>query len=284
MKLMAEPMTNPLQAVPASQVVRTLSQPVFAGEAHPCPQGPALRERMLDRMDAMLFALRARLTPVSRATFTVIDTETTGLDPHTSELLEVTAIQYRNGREIRKFSTLVKPSQPIPERIRQLTGITDAMVAEAPAPREALRRLLRFVGRQPLVVGHYVNFDLDFLQHRLEEAGLAPETRRFRLSKAVCTKTLGQVVLPELNLHRISGSLVALGEYLGIVNPNPHRAESDVQTTAGVLFALIDRSRQQGYPIRTVHDLLHAQGPPITQYDGLPRRPPQEPQAPKDRT
>lgn len=266
-------MANPLQAVPTAQVMRAAHPPVFAGESAP-PNRAAVdvKALLLTRLDRAWFDLRNRLTPLSRATFTVIDTETTGLDPHTSELIEVTAIQYRNGQETRRFSTLVKPGGPIPERIRELTGITDEMVADAPSLETAMRNLVGFVGRNPLIVGHYANFDINQLCHKLDDAGLSRYKRRFSLEKAICTKTLGQVVLPELKLNQISGSLIALGQHLGIVNDNPHRAESDVRTTAGVLFALAERSRQNGFPLKTLHDLFTEQGPPITEYAGQPAR------------
>ena len=223
-----------------------------------------------DRIDRAWFNLKSRFTPLDKATFTVIDTETTGLDPATSQLIEITAIQYKNGKEVGKFTSLVNPHTPIPQKIQELTHITDEMVSDAPELKDVLQDFVKFVGKQPIIVGHYVNFDLNQIQHRLDQAGMADEKRRFSLSKAICTKTLGQVVLPELKLHQISGSLVALGKHLGIVNENPHRSESDVRTTGEVLFALNAKAQASGAKLRSLHDLMEYQGAPITEYSGQP--------------
>ena len=65
--------------------------------------------------------------------FTVIDIETTGLDPRYCEIIEISAMKYSSGQNIGTFSTLVKPSEPIDEYITSLTGITNDMLKSAPA-------------------------------------------------------------------------------------------------------------------------------------------------------
>lgn len=195
--------------------------------------------------------------PVDEAVFTVIDLETTGLNPKKHSITEVTAIQFVNGAEQAKYSTLVKPAEAIPPEVEALTGITNEMVRQAPPLVSVLTELCGFVGTSPVIVGHNVGFDIRFLQEKLQQAGLSDFADRFHLGRACCTKALAVKVLPGLPSYE--GVMVAT--QCGVYNPNPHRAESDVRMSAGILFHLIGRIRTQGTPLATVKDLLDFQGP-----------------------
>ena len=94
--------------------------------------------------------------------YTVIDIETTGLYSEFDEILELSAVKYRNNKMIDKFTTLVRPEEEIDEYITDLTGITNEMVANAPSIEEALPKYLDFIGTD-IVVGHNVNFDINFI-------------------------------------------------------------------------------------------------------------------------
>lgn len=218
-------------------------------------------------MADLRFDLKTLLTPLDQAVFTVMDTETTGLDPATSRLLEVTAIKYRNGQAIGKYTTLVNPGVSIPPG--HISGITDQMVKGAPDLKTALRGLVDFVGPSPLMMGHYIHFDLEHIRHRLEEAGMDQYQDRFRSDRALCTKTLAQIVLPDLKDDVKARSLGPLAKCFGIVNRNPHRAESDVETTAQVFRKLLDAMKRTP---KTIYGLRHLQGPVITRHDGQPRK------------
>ena len=87
-------------------------------------------------------------TPTESAVFTVIDLETTGLNAKKNAITEITAIQFKNGEEIGKYSTLVKPTEPISEEVTQITGITNDMVKDAPALVMVLGELANFVGER----------------------------------------------------------------------------------------------------------------------------------------
>ena len=91
--------------------------------------------------------------------YTVIDIETTGLYSEFDEILELSAVKYRNNKMIDKFTTLVRPEEEIDEYITDLTGITNEMVANAPSIEEALPKYLDFIGTD-IVVGHNVNLSL----------------------------------------------------------------------------------------------------------------------------
>lgn len=194
---------------------------------------------------------------LEEAIFTVIDVETTGLNPKKNALLEVTAIQYKNGQDLGIYTSMVKPTAPIPPEVEELTGITEAMVQQAPPLITVMTELCQFVGPSPTIVGHNVGFDIRFLQEKLESVGLVTMMDRFDLTRAFCTKTLAQKALPGLPSYQ--GIVVAT--QCGVRNDNPHRAEADVRMSAGILFALVDKCREAGTSLTTINDLLTYQGP-----------------------
>ena len=195
-------------------------------------------------------------TPLSEAVFTVIDLETTGLSAKKNAITEITGIQFRNGEEIGKYTTLVKPTEAIPSEVEGLTGITNDMVQQAPALVIALSELCRFTGSNPIIVGHNAPFDIGFLREKLGAAGLSAFVERFDYHKSFCTRVLAVKAFPGLRSYE--GVVVAT--HCGVYNPNPHRAESDVRMSAGILFKIIAALKSRNPDLRNVQDLLDYQG------------------------
>ena len=115
---------------------------------------------------------KARM-PIS-GSFVIFDTETTGLDPNSDRLTEIGAVFVENGKinEEKKFGTFVNPGRPIPARVVELTGINDAMVADAPSPEEAIRQFKEFCGDHILVAHNASSFDMLFIRRAGERAGV----------------------------------------------------------------------------------------------------------------
>jgi DNA polymerase III epsilon subunit family exonuclease len=193
---------------------------------------------------------------VDEATFTVIDLETTGLNPKRNSITEITAIHYVNGEAKDIFSTLVQPKEAIPFEVESLTGISNEMVATAPPLMMVLNDLLAFMGATPTIVGHNVSFDIGFLKEKCLESGLVGLENRIDLSRAFCTKVLAQKVMPGLPSYE--GIVVAT--QCGYHNDNPHRAEADVRMSAAILFALVKRLRAEGQSVSTLAELHAIQG------------------------
>ncbi len=193
---------------------------------------------------------------LSDAVFSVLDLETTGLNAKRNAITEVTAIQYKNGVEIGKYSTLIKPTEAIPEEVELLTGISNEMVKNAPALVMALSELSAFLGPSPIIVGHNMSFDIGYLKEKIGQSGLDVFADRYDLSRAFCTKVLAQKALPSLPSYE--GIVVATA--IGYHNPNPHRAEADVRMSGAILFALIEKLQAENASIKTVQDLLTYQG------------------------
>ncbi len=125
-------------------------------------------------------------------TYVAVDIETTGLDASKDAIIEVAAITFRGNDIIDEYSSLVYPQRDIPPEITRLTGITQAMVEDAPSMHQ-VRSQLRPLLSNHVIIGHNVDFDLAFLReerlgfgnHRIDTITLAsilvPEAGRFGL-------------------------------------------------------------------------------------------------------
>ena len=149
--------------------------------------------------------------------YTVLDIETTGLSPQNDYITEISAIKYRNNRRVDEFSSLVKPELSIPYYITRLTGINDAMVADAPAIDEVVLSFMEFLA-DDIIAGYNVAFDLSFIAENL--AGYYAK----RLANDyVDVMKLAQNELPFLGRPKQT----AVAEYFNIDTAGAHRALVD---------------------------------------------------------
>ena len=167
-------------------------------------------------------------TPLHEVTFCVVDLETTGASARTCEITEVGAARFRGGERLGTFQTLVEPGTPIAPAVSALTGITDAMVHDAPTPSQVLPTLLEFVGGAVLV-GHNLRFDVGFLDAALLADERAPVGLWAVDTLALARRLLGDEV-PD---HRLG----TLADHLGLDHRPTHRALDDVLATADLLHA-----------------------------------------------
>ena len=177
----------------------------------------------------------------------VVDLETTGGAPAASGITEIGAVRVRGGRLEDTFVTLVNPGRPIPPFVRNLTGITDDMVASAPPISEALPRFLAYAGRAVLVA-HNAAFDMGHLtaaRRHLDGGGLD--------LPSLCTLRLARRLLPELRRR----GLDSVAADLGIACADRHRALADARIAAEILRVFLGRAAERGF--RTVADLLRFQ-------------------------
>src|SRR5918992_5400759 len=104
--------------------------------------------------------------PLAAVQFCVVDLETTGGSPATSEITEIGAIKVCCGEVQGTFHTLVDPGRPVPAFIRLLTGITDKMLVDAPPIEAVLPSFLEF-SKDCVLVAHNAHFDISFLNAAL---------------------------------------------------------------------------------------------------------------------
>lgn len=192
--------------------------------------------------------------PIEAADWVVVDLETTGLAATGASILEIGAVRISGLRIVDRYETLVRPPGKIPRSIIALTGIHDAMVAEAPTTRSALRAFRNWLEVTPAApfVAHNAGFDHGFVSHGLEACQLEAY-----MGPVLCTRKLGRRLVPELGRY----SLDALCAHFGISNRSRHRALGDADATA---IALIDMLRMAlaDPEIRTVGDLIDLNGRP----------------------
>jgi DNA polymerase-3 subunit epsilon len=171
--------------------------------------------------------------PLEQAEFVAVDCETNGRGGEGCELTEVAAVLVGGGELHDSLSSLVAVTAPLTRGVQRLTGITQTMLDDAPAPGPVLGELAGWLeGR--VLVAHSASFDRRVLRQACERAGVAwPEP------PALCTLALGRKLLP---LQRARG-LGALADALGIEVPARHRALPDAQTCARILCALLPRLR-----------------------------------------
>ena len=175
-------------------------------------------------------------TPASGGHWVVVDLETTGLGAG-AEITEIGAVLVRDGAVVDEFSSLVKPSRPIPPFITSLTGITPAMVADADPIAAVLERFMEWSSlgaeRSPVLVAHNASFDVGFLR-RAARACSRPWPR----VRVVDTLALARLALPRplVRNHKLG----TIASYFGTATVPEHRALGDARATAEILLGFID--------------------------------------------
>ena len=179
----------------------------------------------------------------------VIDFETTGMSPGMGDrATEVAIVITEQGRVVDRFQSLMNAGVHIPSFITGLTGISNAMVASAPAAEVVMSDAARFVGSTPLVA-HNAAFDRKFWQAELARAGL-PAQHAF-----ACTLLLSRRLYPQSPNHKL-GTLVDLHHLprMGAA----HRALADAEMTVGLLHQIQHDLRQRHHVSQPDHGLLMA--------------------------
>ncbi len=183
--------------------------------------------------------------PLREATFVVVDLETTGGSPADAGITEIGAVKLCQGEVIGEFATLVNPGIPIPAFIASLTGITNALVADAPRLGVALPSFLEFI-RGSILVAHNAPYDIGFLK-----GACAKHQQPWPTPTVIDTARLARVTLHRDEVRNCKLSTLA-AHFRTTVVPS-HRAFDDARATADVLHALLERVGDFG--VTTVEDL-----------------------------
>jgi len=174
---------------------------------------------------------------IDQLSFAVVDVETTGGRAGNGDrITDIAIVQIAGGQIVDEFASLVNPGRSIPPMIRQLTGITDQMVAGAPR-FEHIAPLVseRLVDR--VFVAHNVAFDRRFVSHELLDA-LGDAS----LGPSLCTVQLSRALLPQLERRNLD----AVARFFDVPIRDRHRALGDAVATAHVLLHLLDEALQRG--------------------------------------
>lgn len=177
-------------------------------------------------------------------TFVVVDLETTGgratpgPDGGCDAITEIGAVKVRGGEVVGEFATLVDPGRAIPPKIVELTGITTAMVRDAPRISAVLPMFLEFA-RGAVLVAHNAGFDVGFLRAAADQSGVA-----WPNPPVLCTVRLARRILSRDEAPSVA--LSALSRLVGTNSRPNHRALADARATVEVLHALLERVGNQG--------------------------------------
>jgi DNA polymerase-3 subunit epsilon len=222
-------------------------------------------------------------TPLRETTFVVVDLETTGGRSRGRDgapadaITEIGAVKVRGGVVLGEFGTLVDPQRSIPPQIVQLTGITTAMLCDAPTIDAVLPMFLEFAGvdHGAVLVAHNAGFDIGFLRAAAQRCEIGWPAAQVLCTVRLARRVLSREEAPSVRLAALAG---LFAHRIGGATQPTHRALDDARATVDVLHALIERVGNQG--VHTYGD-LRSYLPDVTPTqrrkrvlaDGLPHRP-----------
>ena len=172
------------------------------------------------------------------ATYCVLDLETTGFSATNDRITEIGIMKVKNKEVIDEFSCFVNPERHIPERVTEVTNITDEMVKDAETIEQVFPKMLEFLGDQEntVIVAHNANFDVGFLKQNAKRLGYD-----FDYSY-LDTLSLAKDLFPDYKKYKLG----KIAENLGIKVEVAHRALDDVDTTVKVFNVMIDMLKEKG--------------------------------------
>jgi len=171
--------------------------------------------------------------PLLSAQFVIVDVETTGWLPEESSITEIGAVRVGGGQPELEFSALVNPGGPIPASITELTGITDAMVSQAPPVGAVLPGFLAFA-RGCVLTAHNAPFDIGFLSAACQGCRLPWPAFQVLDTAELARSVMSEAEVPDCKLATLAG-------FFGTRTRPCHRALADAKATAEILQGLLLR-------------------------------------------
>jgi len=168
------------------------------------------------------------------ATYVVFDVETTGLSSVYDTIIEIAGVKMKKGEIIDRYESFANPHRPLPEKIIEITQITDDMLVNAPEVEEVLQEFYEWVG-DSVLVAHNAMFDIGFLNVGYEKINL-PKVQ----NAVIDTLELARYLFPQLGNHRLN----TLCNHLNVELVQHHRAIYDAEATAYLFWKLIDQLKE----------------------------------------
>ena len=178
----------------------------------------------------------------------VLDFETTGLNTRRDRMIEFGGVKLSHGQVVDSIDILVNPGFPLPEKITNLTHITDQMLNGQPTAAEALPIIMKFIGDCP-IAAHNAHFDCAILQNELKRVGQSWEGPKLD------TLAMARKLYPEMKSHKLG----AVCKKLGVSLKDAHRAVNDAMATAHCLSRMLDEAKGRGCKtLSDLNDISHA--------------------------
>lgn len=168
--------------------------------------------------------------------FVVFDIETTGLNSHTNEIIEIGAVKIKAGRIVDRYSQLINPGRSIPYHITEITSITDEQVANEPKIDEVIGKFVDFIG-DAVLVAHNAPFDMGFIKRDIKKY-LNIDLQ----SSVIDTLQMARDLFPDLKKYGLGD----LNKTLGLALEKHHRAVDDSQATANMFIIFLDKYKEKG--------------------------------------
>lgn len=184
------------------------------------------------------------LRKLDLSTYIAFDFETTGLSPENDRIIEIAAIKFEGGEAVDRFVTLVNPERQIDSFITDITGISNAMVSDAPVEQNIIDDIIDFLEDHPLVA-HNISFDITFLNNLCE-----------RYDKKIIEHHLYdtlQLARTFMFFHP-THSLGSIAEYFNLSAMGSHRAETDTENTGIIFQQLVHEAAS--YPLEVFSKIL----------------------------
>ena len=169
------------------------------------------------------------------AIFCVFDLETTGFSAVTEKVTEIGIMKLKNGEVIDEFSCFVNPEKHIPERVTEVTNITDEMVKDAETIDKVFPKVLEFI-KGSILVAHNAGFDTGFFKQISKNLGYVYDYT------SIDTLSLAKDLFPDYKKYKLG----KIAENLGIKVEVAHRALDDVDTTVKVFKVMLDMLKKRG--------------------------------------
>ena len=185
----------------------------------------------------------ARGQVIDDCAWVVLDVETTGLNTHADEIIEIGAVRIEHGVEVAEFSELINPGRPVPDKVVEITGITSAMLRDKRALMEVMPEFAKFC-EGAVLVAHNASFDMSFFRRAFRQAGFPFD---FTI---LDTLALVRNQYP----HNKSHKLGTMCKQLGISLLNAHRAVHDARATSLLLLKVVQEIQQEKH-IQTLDEL-----------------------------
>ena len=168
--------------------------------------------------------------------FVVFDIETTGLNSHTNEIIEIGAVKIKAGRIVDRYSQLINPGRPIPYHITEITSITDEQVANEPKIDKVIGKFVDFIG-DAVLVAHNAPFDMGFIKRDIKKyLNIDLEC------SVIDTLQMARDLFPDLKKYGLGD----LNKTLGLALEKHHRAVDDSQATANMFIIFLDKYKEKG--------------------------------------
>ena len=171
-------------------------------------------------------------------TYYVLDLETTGFSAVNEKITEIGIMKVKDGEVLDEFACFVNPEKHIPQRVQEVTNITDEMVADAETIDKVFPKMLEFIGndKNAVLVAHNAGFDIGFLKQNAKVLGYEFDYTYLD------TLSLAKDLFPEYKKYKLG----KIADNLGIKVEVAHRALDDVDTTVKVFRVMLDMLDKRG--------------------------------------